>query len=141
MNTMDLDAPQPGMQPGMGGPASCTRRTWLALVGAALGGCASPGPRSGDRIVDSACGLSVSPAEVARRMRDADIVLLGELHDNPHHHARRAALLTTLGAPATVVAEHLPRGAAPTLVVGAIADAQSDELRRALESSGLDAKG
>ncbi len=77
------------------------------------------------------------PADVVGRMRSADIVLLGELHDNPHHHTRRAELIAALGLPATVVAEHLPRAAAPKLAQ----DAGSDALRHALEASGFDAKG
>jgi uncharacterized iron-regulated protein len=109
----------------------------MAIVGAAFSACASLAPDQPDRIVDAASGLALTPADVLSRMRSADVVLLGELHDNPHHHARRAALIAALGGPAAVVAEHLPRDAAPALVAGLAGDA----LRRALEASGFDAKG
>jgi uncharacterized iron-regulated protein len=109
----------------------------MAMVAATCGACASLDPAQQDRIVDTASGLPLTPAEVVSRMRSADIVLLGELHDNPHHHARRAALIAALGSTATVVAEHLPSGAAPTLLAGT----EGDALRRALEASGFDAKG
>ncbi len=115
----------------------CTRRSWLAMSAAAFAGCTSKVAKTGDRIVDTVTGVTLSPADVARRMRDAEIVLLGELHDNPHHHARRAALLAALGAPTPVVVEHLPRGSAPALATGMTGDA----LRAALQASGFDIKG
>jgi uncharacterized iron-regulated protein len=41
-------------------------------------------------------------------LREADVILLGELHDNPHHHQARADLLRALsGRSLHVVAEHL----------------------------------
>jgi uncharacterized iron-regulated protein len=115
----------------------CTRRAWMLAVAAALGGCAGLRPERQDLIVDTASGLMLSPDDVASRMHGAEIVLLGELHDNPHHHVRRAALIGSLDPSATVVAEHLPRGAAPTLAPGA----GGDTLRVALEAGGFDAKG
>jgi uncharacterized iron-regulated protein len=117
--------------------SSCTRRAWMLAVAAALGGCAGLRPEQRDRIVDTASGVTLSPADVASRMRSVEIVLLGEVHDNPHHHARRAALIGTLDPSAMVVAEHLPRGTAPTLAPGMGGDA----LRQALEAGGFDAKG
>lgn len=117
---------------------SCTRRTWLACAAVApLGACAIAPAELADHIVDARTGQAITADEVERRMREADIVLLGELHDNPHHHARRAALLARMAGPVSVVAEHLPRGAAPTLA----ADSDAETLRRALEASGFDAKG
>lgn len=114
-----------------------SRRRWLALAATApLLSCASAPPPP-DRIVDTATGQPLTPQDVRRRMREADVVLLGELHDNTHHHARRAMLLEGFGSPLTVVAEHLPRGAAPVLPQGA----SSTALREALEASGFDMKG
>lgn len=128
-----------------------TRRDWLrqhaaALLaltaGAASSGCASPGsehanaePAGDDRIVDSATGRTLTVDELLRRMRQADVVLLGELHDNPHHHARRAELLLGLGGAAPVVAEQLPHGDAFTLP----ATARGDALRDALQAAGFEA--
>jgi uncharacterized iron-regulated protein len=64
-------------------------------------------------------------------LRSADIVLLGELHDNPQHHRRRGALIADLGPTAVVVAEQLPRGAR----VGA-----GGELLARLQAAGFDSK-
>lgn len=115
-----------------------TRRSWLASAAASsLGACALVPTQTGDHIVETTTGRALSEDDVARRMREADIVLLGELHDNPHHHARRARLLANLGPQVSVVAEHLPRGAAPSLP----ADAAGESLRKALEAGGFDAKG
>ena len=70
------------------------------------------------------------------RAREADVLLLGELHDNPRHHAGRAAVLSAL--PATVVVvEYLQRGEEPVLP----ASADADVLRAILEADGFDAKG
>lgn len=115
-----------------------TRRRWLTLAATtSLGACASapsPGP---DRIIDTATGRVLTPEDVSRRLRGVDIALLGELHDNPHHHARRALLLAGFDTPVSVVAEHLPRGAEPQLR----AEASGEMLRQTLEASGFDAKG
>jgi uncharacterized iron-regulated protein len=66
-------------------------------------------------------------------MQTADVVLLGEIHDNPRHHELRAQLLRE---PAlnqrNVVAEHLDAGQ----VVGA-----GDMLLSRLEQAGFDTKG
>lgn len=114
-----------------------TRRSWLASAASTLSACALTPTDPADRIIDTAAGQPLAADAVARRMREADFVLLGELHDNPHHHARRADLLAGLGTQASVVAEHLPRGAAPTLP----ADAAGESLRKALEAGGSDPKG
>lgn len=42
------------------------------------------------------------------RARDADIVVLGEVHDNPTHHANQAAIVAAL-APAALVFEMIPQ--------------------------------
>lgn len=88
-------------------------------------------------IDEVATGRRLSEADVAARLREADVVLLGEVHDNPLHHERRAALLVALGSPVPVVVEHLPRGSEPAWRPG------SDDaaLLLALERAGFDAKG
>lgn len=91
-------------------PASWSRRAWLAgVTTSALAGCALQ-PAAADRIVDVATGRELTRAELLATLRAADFVLLGEQHDNPHHHARRGALITELGAGTVVVAEQLDRG-------------------------------
>lgn len=106
------------------------------LVLALLGGCAGLHAPA-QRIVETGSGRSLTRAELMERLRASDVVLLGELHDNPHHHVIRAELLTALGAPTTVVVEQLPRGAAPALPP----DADRAALRDALVRAGFDAEG
>lgn len=85
------------------------------LAPALLSGCATPGV----------------PA-----LEQADIVLLGERHDNPAHHQRRGEWLASLrGSRAVVVAEHLTLGQR----VDAAAAAQ--DLLPALQAAGFDARG
>lgn len=57
-------------------------------------------------------GLALSAMQLDARLARADIVVLGELHDNPHHHTRRAAMLRALAArKPTLVVEQLDAGA------------------------------
>lgn len=110
------------------------RRDWLAAAALPwLAGCGSRGNAAGDeRIVDLASGRSITRAQLVERARGSDYVLLGELHDNPHHHARRGELIAALAPAAEVVAEHLPRGS--TMVI-------DGSLLASLEAAGFDAKG
>lgn len=106
------------------------RREWLAAA-ALLPGCAAwQAPR--DRIVDTATGRALAFDEVLARLRASEQVLLGELHDNPWHHAARARVLQALGRGVPVVAEHLPRGA-PVGWAGGV--------EAGLVAAGFDAKG
>lgn len=115
-----------------------TRRQCLVIAATAtLTSCANVPTQAHDRIVDAATGAPLTPGDVVNRLRESDIVLLGELHDNPHHHERRAWLLAGIGTPLTVVAEHLPRGGQLNLPV----DPSAEALRVALEADGFDAKG
>jgi len=66
----------------------------LSLVGA---GCATTGG-SDDRIVEVASGRVLTRADLLAALRASDFALLGERHDNPHHHARRGELLAELHA-------------------------------------------
>lgn len=65
-------------------------------------------------ILDGASGSAVTTPELLRRVGAADIVLLGEVHDNPVDHALRGALLTAFATrrPA-VVFEQFARSAGP----------------------------
>lgn len=105
------------------------RRTLLGAAVAAFAGCAAP--RGADRIV-GADGSALGFDDLLTRARAADVVLLGELHDNPAHHAARARLVLALGTDVTVVAEQLDRGRR----VGPGAD-----VRSRLEAAGFDARG
>ncbi|MFT3819399.1 MAG: ChaN family lipoprotein [Rubrivivax sp.] len=109
------------------------RRRLLGSGGALLlAGCAAAPATAGDRIVDAAGGREIGRDELIVRLRAADFVLLGEQHDNPHHHQRRGALIAALGAGGVVIAEHLLRGQR----VGPGA-----ELLPRLQAAGFDPKG
>ena len=117
-------------------PTPPDRRAALALLASLAGtplllaaGCATP-LAAPDRLIDIATGREITRAELLATLRQADVVMLGEQHDNPHHHQRRGALLAELGPQAMVVAEQLPRGA--RVVPGA-------DLRAQLEAAGFDA--
>lgn len=57
-------------------------------------------------VLDGRTGDTVTTAALLRRVGEADVVLLGEVHDNPVDHALRGALLTAFaGARPAVVFE------------------------------------
>ncbi len=87
----------------------CQRHpVWLCLVAACL---LTPTGALADRLLRAADGAEVTRAELVAELVGADFVLLGELHDNPAHHDRRAELLSELtGRIGAVVVEHLDRG-------------------------------
>ncbi len=61
------------------------------------------------QIIDVKSGAEISEQALARHLRTQDIVLLGELHDNPWHHSLRAALIPQFAAKdVSIIAEHLP---------------------------------
>jgi uncharacterized iron-regulated protein len=108
----------------------------LALVGAA---CTSVPGAGAEHIVEVSSGRHITRAELLASARASDYVLLGELHDNALHHARRGELLAELGARSavvgkhhTVVAEHMPRGQRVDF---------AGELLLSLTAAGFDAKG
>jgi uncharacterized iron-regulated protein len=93
-------------------------------------------------IVDVAAQRRVSEAELIARVQAADIVLVGETHDNPDHHRLEAALLQAFSrahhAPA-VVFEMLNREQQPAIDASLAAHpGDADALARAVtwESSG-----
>lgn len=58
---------------------------------------------------DGATGTPISSSQLISRLGAADLVLLGEVHDNPVHHQLRGSLLHALpGGHAAVVFEQLP---------------------------------
>jgi uncharacterized iron-regulated protein len=66
-------------------------------------------------ILDLASGTVISEPALAERLRSADVVLLGELHDNPFHHKARAGFIPRFAnGKTTIVAEHLPVGSRVT---------------------------
>ncbi|KAB2969128.1 ChaN family lipoprotein [Zoogloea sp.] len=77
---------------------------FLALLISAL-----PSPLHAADILDTATDSRLTIADLLRLARQADFVLLGEIHDNPHHHRLRAEFIARL-APGSVVVEHLEQG-------------------------------
>jgi uncharacterized iron-regulated protein len=88
-------------------------------------------------LIDGSTGVPVATAELLRRLSAADLVLLGEVHDNPVDHALRGALLRAFASrhPA-VVFEQL------TATDGPIAlPAPGDSLVGWLDRNGFDRRG
>ena len=84
------------------------------------------------QIVDIKRGREIPITELIAQLRAADMLLLGELHDNIYHHRERALLLTQLGVKDwTIVAEHMPVDGKPVF---------SASLLEALEQAGFDKK-
>ncbi len=87
------------------------------------------------QIIDLTTGQQISEPVLVERLRERDLVLLGELHDNRAHHAARARLIAHFaGDDATVVAEHLPMDARVVPRAGT-------GVRSPLEAAGFDAQG
>ena len=72
-------------------------------------------PPSGE-ILDVKSGQSVRPAELAQALGAADIVILGEIHDNPQHHAAQAWLVAAL-RPGGLAFEMVPRASEEGIAV------------------------
>jgi uncharacterized iron-regulated protein len=117
-------------------PTALLGRASLGVGLGGLGSCAQFGvghPLSADRLIDLRSGREIGMEELLQQMRASRFVLLGERHDNPHHHARRAELLRRLaGSGAVVVAEHLARGRHVATV---------GDLLAALKAGGFDPAG
>lgn len=123
-------------------PARSDGSTWpgALVLALALAGCALPGP-SGP--------LSPDPDEtraLVEQMMTADIVLLGELHDQPHHHRQRLQWLQRLAErrPITIVMEQFDARSQPAIdrVRGEASNRPlSDRARLLAEAADFDFKG
>lgn len=97
-------------------------RIFAALLG--LTACAAagapPGPVGPDpltgRIWDVAAGHEIAPDILAARLRGADLVILGEVHDNPTQHARQAWAVAAV-APGGLAFEMVPEGSEEGIAV------------------------
>lgn len=74
-------------------------------------------------------------AQAAAQLAGADVVLLGEVHDNPQHHQTQAALLKAL-KPRAVVWEMLPPAQAAALTPEQMQDPDALALRLNWDTSG-----
>ncbi|NDW45143.1 ChaN family lipoprotein [Ruegeria sp. PrR005] len=79
--------------------------------------------------IKAAMSGDLIPADVLNDMRQADVVILGETHDNPQHHLVQAEAVTAL-APSAVVWEMLSEEGAARLTRKAVQD--PEELARIL---------
>ena len=94
---------------------------------------AQPILQENETLVDLHHLRTISVEELRNALYTADVVVLGEIHDNPRHHAARAELLRLMkNTSPAVVAEHLT---APHLL-----DTQQ-ELLTGLQMAGFDAQG
>ncbi len=126
------------------GPALMRRLSWLPLL--LLAAChPAPAPVSpvafalpdSTALVDGPTGASVATAELLRRVGSAELVLLGEVHDNPVGHTVRGALLRALGARhPSVVFEQFAVSEGPIA-----RPAAGESLTVWLDSSGFDRRG
>ena len=87
------------------------RGVCAAVVTLLIIGCATaPTPIASDIQITTGQGVRLNAEQALAALRQADHVLLGEVHDNPVHHQERATLLTALSARRpTVVFEQFPR--------------------------------
>ncbi len=104
----------------------------LFVLGAAR---AEPVPAglAGADILDALHGTPLTEEAFLDQVRSADILLLGEVHDNPGHHAVQAAILRHrlehTDRPASVVFEMLPRSKQPAIdAYGGDADGFADAM-------------
>ena len=84
------------------------------------------------QIIDVRTGKAIDESALAEILKSADIVLLGELHDNKFHHEARGRLIARFADHRTVVSEHLP---APNQVTF------QSEIKTDLIAAGFDAEG
>lgn len=61
-----------------------------------------------DTIIDLRQQKSINQSELIHQLTKSEFILLGELHDNPHHHERRGQIITAVKNQSyAVVAEYL----------------------------------
>ena len=66
-------------------------------------------PSAGAQIINLKNGQVISAEDLVQQVRDVDMLLLGELHDNVFHHRERGLFIKLLARPVmTIVSEHLP---------------------------------
>jgi uncharacterized iron-regulated protein len=103
----------------------------VALACAALAACAAPTPVAQPRaeIIDVDAGRFVDEATLVANLAQARYRLLGELHDDPAHHAIRARLIGAIAA----------SGARPAVVLEQF-DLDHDAALRAAQQAGANAE-
>ena len=126
--------------------AQCRRRRILVamLCGVlTLAGCAGATPGADSRearplVIEPGADVSASVRLVAERARNAEVVYLGELHDNAQHHAIQARILEALiadGSRPALAFEMVPETRQAVLDTAVRSDADRGEVDRQLEWS------
>lgn len=113
-------------------------RAGLVLCSLLTGGCTTPPfPQASAVRITTGQGVPLNAAHMLAALRQADHVLLGEVHDNPIHHRERAALLAALAdRRPTVVFEQFGRSADAALATPADGDIDAW-----LDRAGFDRRG
>lgn len=107
-------------------------------VAVLVGACAARPPRAGEPgrlVVPLEADLAEAARVVAWLARRAEVLYLGELHDNPHHHRVQARVLEALveaGMRPAVAFEMLPEGQQALLDAVVASDAGPEEVERRL---------
>lgn len=137
-----------GKLPGMSTPHDTAprRRQLLRLAGlsasALLGACGHWRPAAEpERRIALAQARRLSDADWLDALRRADLVLLGEHHDNGLHHRLRGELIARLTPGGTVVAEHLERGRRLLPPASTTATTSTADLLTALQAAGFEPRG
>ncbi len=120
------------------------RAAWASCLSLVLGallvsGCSTPrsSPPEGEFSITTGDGAPLSRSQALARLRHADHVLLGEVHDNPLHHRERATLLAALAdRRPTVVFEQFARTSDTALAAPVGSDFEAW-----LDRAGFDRKG
>lgn len=79
-----------------------------------------------------AAAEQTSVARFVTSARHADIVVLGEIHDNPEHHSNQAAIVAAL-QPAALVFEMIPQASEDEVNTLRAQGATADDIARALD--------
>ncbi len=116
------------------------RVRWAALLASALvlAGCAGAAPAADNRkrlTFGPDADLEATARLIAARAGSAEVVYLGELHDNPQHHAIQARILAALlasGARPALAFEMVPETRQAALEAAVQGDAGQAEVNRLL---------
>ena len=107
--------------------------SWLLVGGCAIG----PAVPAAGIDISTGAGERLTLARAVAVMRQADHVLLGEVHDNPVHHRARAALIAALAdRRPTIVFEQFARSADAALATPVGADLEAWVARAGFDRTG-----
>ena len=92
----------------------------LMVCGCTVRGGRAPGPMNaegaGGLVWDVAARQAIAPEALAARLAEADVAILGEIHDNPVHHERQAWLVAAI-KPVGLAFEMIPEASEEGIAV------------------------